>query len=113
MDDQFYLFSEYQDDGYEARHFICGDYHLWIWSDDDGTVVKFEFHYKDRIVKYADGAFSRVSENYILPVFFLVEQLFTCDNGLQSSLLALRDEYVAGSQSPSRGDSEKGLRAAI
>jgi hypothetical protein len=113
MDEQFYLFSEYRDGDLDARHYICGDFHLWVWSAQDGSIAKFEFHYKDRIVKYFDGAFARECENYIMPVFFLIEQLFNRDPDMQASLLALKENYSAGLRRSGRGNTEEGLRHAI
>jgi hypothetical protein len=113
MDDGFFLFSEYRDEGNEARHFICGDYHLWIWSDDACAIVRFEFHYKDRRVKYFGGEFLRGSENYVMPMFFILDQLFTCDADLQARLLGIRDDYASGMQVPSHPDFGEGLRPAI
>jgi hypothetical protein len=93
MDEGFYLFSEYRDEGNEARHFICGDYHLWIWTDDAGRLARFDFHYKDRCIKYVAGDFSHGTENYLMPMFFILEQLFTCDEDIRAKLLGIRDEY--------------------
>ena len=96
MDDAFYLFNEYLDNGSTARHFICGEYHLWIWTDDTGAVTRFEFHYKERRVKYAGGEFSRGSENYIMPMFFILDQLFNWDADIKAGLLSIRDDYAPG-----------------
>jgi hypothetical protein len=113
MDDCFFLFSEYRDEGYEARHYICGDYHLWTWSADDGEIDRFEFHFKDRAIKYSGGGFSRGSENYVMPMFFILEQLFACDADIQAKLLGIRDGYCAESRGAGSADSADGLRTAI
>ncbi len=100
MDDGFFLFSEYRDEGHDARHFICGDYHLWVWRDDGGPIIRFEFQYQDKRIKYSDGRFSHGSENYIMPMFFLLDNLFCCDPDILAGLLGIRDEYLPRLQPP-------------
>jgi len=98
MDDGFYLFSEYRDEGNQARHYICGDYHLWVWTDVADAIAKFEFQYKDKRVKFCDGEFNRGSENLVMPMFFILDQLFECDEGILARLMGIRDDYVPEAQ---------------
>jgi|GEM_PF-6608233 hypothetical protein len=113
MDEGFYLFGEYRDEGFEVRHYICGDYHLWIWSDEAGSLARFEFRYKDWRIKYSGGEFSRGSENYIMPMFFILDQLFACDADVQARLLGIRDDYSPGMRAGDRSDAGEGPRPAI
>ncbi len=112
MDDGFYLFSEYRDEGSEAKHYICGDYHLWVWADGVGAVRKFEFQYQDKRIRYADGEFSHGSENYIMPMFFIIDQLFGCDANVEAKLLGIRDQYVPWLHAPGQ-ESDRGAVAAV
>ncbi len=112
MDEGFYLFSEYLDEGKQAKHYMCGDYHLWVWSNDGGDLLRFEFRHKDKRIVYSGGEFSRGAENYVGPMFFILDQLFNCDGEMQAKLLRLRDDSVPELQSP--GPAEAGeLRHAM
>ena len=102
MDDGFFLFSEYRDEGSEAKHYICGDYHLWVWADGVGAVRKFEFQYQDKRIRYADGEFSHGSENYIMPMFFIIDHLFGCDANVEAKLLGIGTNTSLGCTLPVR-----------
>jgi len=113
MDEGFYLFSEYRDEGNQARHYICGDYHLWVWRDAADAIVKFEFQYKDKRVKFSGGEFSRGSENYVMPMFFILDQLFSCDEDILAGLMGIRDGYAPESQASKPTKSSETLSLAM
>jgi hypothetical protein len=112
MDEGFYLFSEFRDGDSQAKHFICYNYNLWIWSDGAGGIVKFEFQYQNWRVKYSSGGFSHGSENYIMPMFFLLDQLFTCDPDLLAKLLGIKESYISMIQGQSHASSMQDMRSA-
>jgi hypothetical protein len=93
MNNGFSEIGAFQENGNEVKHYYFEDYHLWVWTDPSKDVVKFEFTYKNWRVKYSGGQFSPGSENYIMPVFFIIEQEFGADPICKSKLLDIRDSY--------------------
>jgi hypothetical protein len=100
MEQEFSEFGAYQEKGAEVRHYICEDYHLWVWLDGRLEICRFELHYNEWRVKYCDGAFLRGSEEFIMPVFFLIDLKFNCDALIRSKLLRIRD-LLDASDAPS------------
>jgi hypothetical protein len=93
MNNGFSEIGAFNDDGLDARHFFCDDFHLWTWVDSSKDIVKFEFAYNAWAVKYAQGEFSRGTENYINAMFIIMDERFNVDAELRSRLLAIRDDY--------------------
>jgi hypothetical protein len=93
MHNEFSEIGAFLDEGNEARHFYFEDYHLWTWVDANKSIVKFEFAYNNWRVKYSQGEFTRGSENYIGPMFLIVDERFGADLGIRAKLLAIRDAY--------------------
>ena len=103
MTDYFSEIGSFRENGIEVKHYYLNDYHLWIWADEKKSISRFEFSYQNWRVKYSDRVFSRGSENYVMPMFFILEQGFGADPEIRAGLLHIRDSYPGGLRLPEEG----------
>jgi hypothetical protein len=112
MDEGFFELGSYDENGVEVKHYVYEEYHLWVWVKDLTQVTRFDFQYKDRCVAYSDGAFTRGSFNHIMPMFFIIELKFNCDEALRQQLLAIKAALIpleseAGQQGAAAGEDRR------
>jgi hypothetical protein len=100
MEHEFLEFGAYQENGADVKHYICDEYHLWVWLNGDREICRFELHYNDWRVKYGDGAFVPGFEEFIMPAFFLIDLKFNCDSSIRSQLLRIKDMIDASDTEP-------------